>query len=163
MLDAGSGDGAIAQLVAPRAKSVTCLDRSERMLAAARTRLARLPNVRVVQGDLEDVPSGDAEFDHVLLFNVLTVRRAAGRVLAEAARVLRPGGGVTLITLDAHRTSIRPPPTATCSPASHRRRSGACSPAPGSTSTRCEVTSRERRAAALEVITAFATSPKRTA
>jgi ArsR family transcriptional regulator len=35
VLDAGAGDGAIAELVAPRAKTYTLLDRSERMLAAA--------------------------------------------------------------------------------------------------------------------------------
>ena len=36
VLDAGSGDGTMAQLLAPRAKSVTCLDRNEKMVEAAR-------------------------------------------------------------------------------------------------------------------------------
>jgi hypothetical protein len=40
VLDAGSGDGTMAQLLAPRAKSVTCLDRNEKMVEAARGRLA---------------------------------------------------------------------------------------------------------------------------
>ena len=41
-------------------------------------------------------------FDHVLLFNVLASARHPARAIAEAARVLRPGGGVTLVTLDEH-------------------------------------------------------------
>jgi ubiquinone/menaquinone biosynthesis C-methylase UbiE len=161
VLDGGSGDGVIAQLVAPRAKSVTCLDRSTRVLDAARTRLARLPNVRVVQGDLQDVPSGDAEFDHVLLFNVLTSAKQPDRVLAEAARVLRPGGGVTLITLAAHRhldqTAAYGHVHPGFAPAALRRMlTGA-----GLDVDACDVTSRERRQPHFEVITAFAT--KRTA
>src|SRR5256885_1019118 len=36
VLDAGSGDGALAALLAPRARSITCLDRSDKVLAAAR-------------------------------------------------------------------------------------------------------------------------------
>src|SRR5256885_61189 len=72
VLDAGSGDGAIAQLLAARAKSVTCLDRSERVMAAARQRLGREKNVRFTVGDLQDLAFGEAQFDQVLLFNVLT-------------------------------------------------------------------------------------------
>src|SRR5262245_18231168 len=44
VLDAGSGDGTIAQLLLPRARSITCLDSSARMIAAARTRLADAAN-----------------------------------------------------------------------------------------------------------------------
>src|SRR3954462_5858667 len=72
VLDAGSGDGAIAQLLAPRSKSVTCLDRSERVMAAARQRLGRERNVRFTVGDLHDLAFSDGQFDQVLLFNVLT-------------------------------------------------------------------------------------------
>ncbi|HEY2901130.1 MAG TPA: metalloregulator ArsR/SmtB family transcription factor, partial [Polyangia bacterium] len=39
-LDAGAGDGATAQLIAPHARSITCLDQSETLIQAARTRLA---------------------------------------------------------------------------------------------------------------------------
>ncbi len=157
VLDGGSGDGVIAQMVAPRARTVTCLDRSERVLAAARTRLATLPNVRVVLGDLEGIPTGDAEFDHVLLFNVLTSARTPARVLAETARVLRPGGGVTIITLAAHRHLEQ---TATYghvhpgfAPAALRRMLTTA----GLVVDACDVTSRERRQPHFEVITAFAT------
>lgn len=103
VLDAGSGDGAIAQLLAPRSKSVTCFDRSERVMAAARQRLGREGNVRFAVGDLHDLGFADAQFDHVLLFNVLTYAHTPQRVIAEAARVLRPRGDLIVVTLEAHQ------------------------------------------------------------
>jgi ArsR family transcriptional regulator len=103
VLDAGSGDGAIAQLLAARARSVTCLDRSERVMAAARVRLAREHNVRFFVGDMHQVPFAAEKFDHVLLFNVLTYAQAPARVIAEAARVLRKRGNMVVVTLEAHQ------------------------------------------------------------
>src|SRR5262249_15468255 len=98
----GSGDGTIAQLLAPRARSITCLDRSPRVLAAARARLAPVPNVRYLLRELEAIPARDARFDHVVLLNVLTSPRQPPRVIAQGARALRAGGGLTLVTPDAH-------------------------------------------------------------
>ena len=103
VLDAGSGDGAIAQLLAPRSKSVTCFDRSERVMAAARQRLGREGNVRFAVGDLHELGFGEAQFDQVLLFNVLTYAHTPARVIAEAARVLRPGGDLVVVTLETHQ------------------------------------------------------------
>src|SRR5262249_50948646 len=57
VLDGGSGDGAIAQLVAPRARSVTCLDRSPRVLGAARDRLSDAPHVRYLLRHLQAIPA----------------------------------------------------------------------------------------------------------
>src|SRR5262245_5821135 len=156
VLDGGSGDGTIAQLVAPRARSVTCLDRSPRVLAAARERLSRESNVRYLLGDLEALPAGAERFDHVLLFNVLTSARQPARLVAEAARVLRPGGGLTLVALDAHHHAdvtgryghLHPG----FKPAVVRRlltQAGLAVDA-------CGVTSRERRQPHFQVITAFA-------
>ena len=56
VLDVGGGDGALAQLIAPRARTVACLDRSERMIAAARDRLAVRPNARACVGDMHALP-----------------------------------------------------------------------------------------------------------
>jgi ubiquinone/menaquinone biosynthesis C-methylase UbiE/DNA-binding transcriptional ArsR family regulator len=103
VLDAGSGDGAIAQLLAPRARSVTCLDRSERVMAAARARLGREGNVRFTVGELHELAFADRMFDHVLLFNVLTYAHTPARVIGEAARVLRPKGDLVVVTLEGHQ------------------------------------------------------------
>lgn len=102
VLDVGSGDGAIAQLLAPRARSLTCVDRSEKMVQAARRRLSCFANVSVVQSDMHELPLTDASFDQVMLLNALTYAERPARALAELARVLRPGGRLVLVTLTAH-------------------------------------------------------------
>ena len=102
VLDVGSGDGAIAQLLAPRTRSITCLDRSDHMIAAAKKRLADQENVRFRVGDMHELPFADESFDEVLLFNTLTYAHKPERVVAEARRVLRAGGNLVAITLSGH-------------------------------------------------------------
>jgi ArsR family transcriptional regulator len=102
VLDAGSGDGTMAELLAPRAKSVTCLDCNEKIVEAARSRLAKLQNVTVCSGDVHHLPFEDGSFDHVMLFNVLTQAKTPGRVVSEAARVLRARGNLAVVTLAPH-------------------------------------------------------------
>lgn len=102
VLDGGSGDGAVAQLIAPRTRSLTCLDCRPRVVEAARARLRAFPNVHCVLGDLHAIPVGEARFDQVLLFHVLASVAAPGRVLAEARRVLRGDGTLVVVTLAAH-------------------------------------------------------------
>ena len=156
VLDAGSGDGTIAELLAPRSRSFTCLDRSERMLRAAGARLSGVPVVRIVRGDVQALPAADGSFDHVLLLNVLASVEAPQRAFAEAARVLRRGGDLTVVTLEAHRHAEL---TATYGhvhpgfrPATLRRWLAAS----GLGVDRCAVTSRERREPHFSVLTAFA-------
>jgi ubiquinone/menaquinone biosynthesis C-methylase UbiE/DNA-binding transcriptional ArsR family regulator len=156
VLDGGSGDGTIAQLLAPRARSITCLDRSPRVLAAARARLARVPNVRYLLGQLEAVPAADARFDHVLLLNVLTSARQPARVLAEAARVLRPGGGLTLVTLDAHQHGEVTARYGHLHPGFKPVAVKRMLTQSGLTVDACEVTSREHRQPHFQIVTAFA-------
>jgi SAM-dependent methyltransferase len=156
VLDAGSGDGTIAQLVAPRARSVTCIDRNERMIEAARQRLSRQKNVTCKLGDLHELPFRDASFDQVLLFNVLTDVHTPARVLTEAARVLRKNGEAIVVTLDEHAhpevTSPYGHAHAGFSPEKVRRMLGRA----GFAVDQCEVTSREKRQPNFEVVTAFA-------
>jgi ubiquinone/menaquinone biosynthesis C-methylase UbiE len=156
VLDAGSGDGAIAQLLAARAKTVTCLDRSERVMAAARQRLGRERNVRFAVGDLHELGFGDGQFDHVLLFNVLTYAHTPARVVAEAARVLRPRGDLVVVTLEAHQQED-------IVAAYQHVNSGFSVPAlkkmlqkAGLTVESCAVSSREKREPHFQVITAVA-------
>ena len=103
VLDVASGDGALAELVAPRARSVTCLDISDKVIAAAERRLASLDSVRFVRGDMHALPFDDASFDAVMLMNCLTYAERPKDVLGEAGRVLRSGGVVTGVTLKKHR------------------------------------------------------------
>ncbi len=102
VLDVASGDGALAQLLAPRARTLTCVDLSERVVAAGRMRLADQPHARVVQGDMHELPLTDASVDLVLLLQALPFSEQPDRVLSEAARVLRPNGRLLLTCLDLH-------------------------------------------------------------
>jgi SAM-dependent methyltransferase len=105
VLDVGSGDGAAAAALAPYCRSLTCIDVSERLIAAARERLGHHANVRAQVADAHALPFQDAAFDSVLVFHTLTYAEQPARVLKECARVLRPGGRVVVLCLDEHRQS----------------------------------------------------------
>src|SRR6185436_9698623 len=81
VLDAGAGDGATAQLLAPRARSITCVDISETLVHAARARLAGHANAAAEVSDLHALPFVDASYDQALLLNVLTHLRAPARAI----------------------------------------------------------------------------------
>jgi ArsR family transcriptional regulator len=103
VLDAGSGDGAAASSLAPYCRSLTCIDTNPRMIEAARERLAKYPHVRAQIADLHELPFEASSFDAVLMFHTLTYAERPARVLAECARVLRPGGKLVLLCLNKHR------------------------------------------------------------
>lgn len=88
VLDIASGDGVLAELLAPRARSIVCLDASARVVSAARERLKNHQNVEVVSGDMHALDLGRRRFDLVLLMHALTFSEEPARVVAEAARVL---------------------------------------------------------------------------
>jgi ArsR family transcriptional regulator len=103
VLDVGSGDGAAASFLSPYCRTLTCVDASERMIAAAQPRLAGNPHARALVGDIHDLPFGAASFDTVVVFHTLTHAEQPKRALEECARVLRPGGRLVLLSLDEHR------------------------------------------------------------
>lgn len=103
VLDLASGDGVLAELVAEHARSVCCVDISATVIAAARKRLARFPNVRFAQADMHRLPLPPASFDHIFAMHALPYTKEPLRVLKECARLLRPGGRLVVTTLNAHR------------------------------------------------------------
>jgi ArsR family transcriptional regulator len=102
VLDVGSGDGAVAGYLAPYCRSLTCIDTSARMIAAAQARLAKHEHVRAQVADCHELPFRTASFDAVLLFHTLTYVKEPKRALEECARVLRPGGRLVVQSLDQH-------------------------------------------------------------
>jgi SAM-dependent methyltransferase len=102
VLDVGSGDGAAASALVPYCRSLTCVDASARMVDAARERLARHPRARALVADAQALPFEACTFDVVVLFHTLTYAEHPAKVLAECARVLRPGGRAVLLSLDKH-------------------------------------------------------------
>ena len=97
VLDLGSGAGAdvliSARRVGPGGKAIG-LDMTDEMLDLARTnaREAGVENVEFVKGYIEDIPLADDSVDVVISNCVINLAADKTKVLAEAARVLRPGG-----------------------------------------------------------------------
>jgi ubiquinone/menaquinone biosynthesis C-methylase UbiE len=97
VLDLGSGAGAdvliSARRVAPSGKAIG-LDMTDEMLELARRNAteAGVENVEFVKGYLEDIPLADASVDVVISNCVINLSGDKPKVIAEAARVVRPGG-----------------------------------------------------------------------
>jgi SAM-dependent methyltransferase len=97
VLDLGSGGGIdvllSARRVGPTGKAYG-LDMTDDMLALAREnqRKAGLPNVEFLKGQIEAIPLPDASVDVIISNCVINLSGDKDRVLAEAFRVLKPGG-----------------------------------------------------------------------
>ena len=102
VLDIASGDGVLAELLSPHAERYVCIDSSQRVVHAASERLRRFANVEVREGDMHALPFADASFDLVVLMHALTYAAKPAQAVAEAARVLRPGGRLLLSSLARH-------------------------------------------------------------
>ncbi|MEY2821796.1 MAG: ArsR/SmtB family transcription factor [Opitutales bacterium] len=103
--DLGAGDGTLSRLLARGAESVHCVDNSRRMVQVGRSlaRKERLDNVTYVLGDMEKVPLADGSVDLALLSQALHHAENPRQALAEAHRILRPGGRLLVLDLKAHR------------------------------------------------------------
>jgi ubiquinone/menaquinone biosynthesis C-methylase UbiE len=97
VLDLGSGGGIdvllSAKRVGPSGKAYG-LDMTDEMLALARENQAKagVTNVEFLKGEIEDVPLPDASVDVVISNCVINLSLDKDKVLAEAFRVLKPGG-----------------------------------------------------------------------
>lgn len=99
VLDIGCGTGDMLLLVAdelPEAQ-LTGLDFSPNMLEQARERCGDLAAISLVQGDAQALPFDDEGFDGVSIAFALRNTTDYGAVLAEARRVLKPGGALVCI------------------------------------------------------------------
>lgn len=108
VLDVATGTGLVArELVRRYGCSVVGLDQSEEMLAAARARLERDPElagrVELVRGEAERLPFADREFDHLTFTYLLRYVDDPAGTLRELARVVRPGGRVASVEFGVPR------------------------------------------------------------
>lgn len=110
VLDLGCGAGIDTILAARRGSLVVGLDFVPAMLE--RTRVAAdeagLENVETIEGEIEAIPLEDAAVDHVISNGVINLSARKSRVLAECARVLRPGGRLTVSDLTVEDEELPP-------------------------------------------------------
>ena len=104
LLDIGTGTGQLLELLADEVEFGLGVDASRAMLALARARLShpRFARCAVRQADMYRLSLADSTFDTVVLQMVLHHAEDPAAVLAEARRVLRPGGSLVVVELMQH-------------------------------------------------------------
>jgi ArsR family transcriptional regulator len=102
-VDIGTGTGRMIELFGPRAGEAIGIDRSSDMLRLARAKLESA-GVRssLRQGDMYALPLADGTADCVIIHQVLHYAHAPADAIAEAARVLAPGGTLLVVDFAAH-------------------------------------------------------------
>lgn len=102
IVDLGCGTGSTLQWLAPHVGRAIGVDNSTEMLAAAGNRLAGVTHVQLVPGDLTKLPLADAVADVALMILSLSYTPDATAALAEAHRVLKPGGRLLVVDVLTH-------------------------------------------------------------
>lgn len=161
VLDVASGDGVLAELLAPQARSILCIDASERVVEAARKRLRDHRHVEVRRGDMHALELGPRRFDLVLLMHALTYSEQPARVVAEAARALKPGGRLLATTLGRHVHRAAVAPFDHRNLGFHVTELRGLARRAGLSVLRCEPITRERRPPHFQVVSLLATKPER--
>ena len=105
VLEIGCGSGVHARLLAEAGARLTAIDLTPTAVEMTRRRLELHDlDATVLEADAESLPFADASFDFVWSWGVIHHSRDTDRVVAEIARVLRPGGRLALMVY--HRNSI---------------------------------------------------------
>jgi ArsR family transcriptional regulator len=102
--DLGAGEGTLSQLMAQRARKVIAIDNSEKMVefGAELARRHNIANLEYRLGDIEDAPIRAGTVDLAILSQALHHASHPERAIAEAWRILKPGGRIAILDLNRH-------------------------------------------------------------
>jgi ubiquinone/menaquinone biosynthesis C-methylase UbiE/DNA-binding MarR family transcriptional regulator len=102
--DLGAGEGTVSQLLASRAAKVIAVDNSEKMVefGAELARKHGIQNLEYRVGELEQIPIDDASVDLALFSQSLHHAQHPAKAVAEASRILKPGGRIAVLDLARH-------------------------------------------------------------
>jgi ArsR family transcriptional regulator len=103
--DLGAGDGSFSLLLAQNATKVIAIDSSAKMIEFARDQARRhhVKNIDYRLGDMEELPIDNEAVDLVFFSQSLHHALHPQHAIAEAARILRPGGRIAILDLAKHR------------------------------------------------------------
>lgn len=103
LVDIGTGTGRMIELFGPRSAHAIGIDRSSDMLRVARVKLqaAGIPS-SLRQGDMYALPLADQSADTIVIHQVLHYAHSPAAAIAEAGRVLAPGGTLLIVDFAAH-------------------------------------------------------------
>jgi 2-polyprenyl-3-methyl-5-hydroxy-6-metoxy-1,4-benzoquinol methylase len=103
VLDIGCGDGSISLPLLPRSKQLTMLDLSSKMLDLARKKIPfdRSSDVDIINGSFIGSNLSPQSFDLILCLGVLAHVDSPAAVIAEIARLAKPGATIVLEFTDS--------------------------------------------------------------
>nr|NLI50096.1 methyltransferase domain-containing protein [Propionibacterium sp.] len=107
VVELGCGTGWFTRAYAPRCRSVVAVDASPAMLKEAERTLGVHPHVSLRLADARETGLPAASADAVLIANVLDIVREPGAIVAEAARLLRPGGVLLIANFATEGMTVR--------------------------------------------------------
>jgi SAM-dependent methyltransferase len=111
VLEVACGSGPGLRYLAAKARSIKAGDYSPEVLARAKAHIGNDIKLRVF--DAQDIPFPDKSFDVVILFEALYYIPSAERFVAEAWRILRPGGFLLIVNSNKDLYDFNPSPFST--------------------------------------------------